>query len=144
MFIALAVHHPKGPEEKAKLIAAQPSLAEVSGKHNGFIHMVVAEVEDENLVIPFTLWESEDDYKAALADTISHLFSPATFAFLTSLQEGPTRSGNASISKSSIIATFKVRPVRRPRSPTDLCLEIVTRLNPELRRDLREAIRPRQ
>jgi Antibiotic biosynthesis monooxygenase len=115
MFIVLAVHHPKGPDEKARLMAAQPSLAKVNSKHKGFIQMIVAEVEDENLIVPFTLWESEEDYMAARADAVSLLFSPATISFLTSVQEGPTRSGGASISRDTVTATFKVRPVQRPQ-----------------------------
>lgn len=51
MYIALAVHHPKGLGEKARLMARQPSLAEVNSKQKGFVQMVVAEVEDENLII---------------------------------------------------------------------------------------------
>ncbi len=113
MFIALAVHHPKGPDEKAELMARQPDLAKINCKHKGFIQMVVAEVEDENLIVPFTLWESEEDYKAALSEARTHLFSPATVAFLSSVQESPTRAGGSSIAKNTIITTFKVRPVNR-------------------------------
>jgi hypothetical protein len=114
MYIALAVHHPKGPKEKVLLMARQPRLAEVNSKHKGFIQMVVAEVEDENLIVPFTIWESEEDYKAALEDARAHLFSPDTVSFLSSVQEGPTRAGGTSIGKDAMITTFKVAPVVRP------------------------------
>jgi hypothetical protein len=116
LYITLAVHHPKGPKEKEILVAAQPRLAEVNSKHKGFIQQVVAEVEDENLVIPFTIWESEEDYNAALKDTVAHLFSPETTAFLTSVQEGPTRGGGSALSKEATITFFKVAPVKLPGS----------------------------
>lgn len=114
MYVALAVHHPKGPNEKARLMAAQPRLAEINSKHKGFIQMIVAEVEDENIIVPFTIWESEEDYRAALKGAASHLFSPETVSFLHSVQEGPTRAGGTSISKDTVITTFKVKPVNRP------------------------------
>ena len=117
MYISLAVHHSKGPKEKADLMARQQGLAEVNSKHKGFVQMVVAEVEDENLVVPFTIWESEDDYRAALADAAKHLFSPETVSFLSSVQEGPTRVGGSSFGKETIITTFKVAPVKRPQLP---------------------------
>ncbi len=118
MYIALAVHHPKGPHEKSLLMARQPRLAEVNSKHTGFIQMVVAEVDDENLIVPFTIWESEEDYKAALEEARAHLFSPETVSFLASVQEGPTRAGGTTIGKDTTITTFKVAPVTRPQQQT--------------------------
>jgi len=76
--------------------------------------MVVAEVEDENIIVPFTIWESEEDFKASIPDATAKLFSKETSEFLKSVQDGPTRAGSTSIAKDTIITTFKVRPVYRP------------------------------
>ncbi len=71
-----------------------PKLAEVNCKHKGFVQIVIAEVEDENIIVPFTIWESEDDYRAAIPDAMKLL---ATIDF--SVQEGLTRSQGSDIGR---------------------------------------------
>jgi hypothetical protein len=105
MFIALAVHHPKGVTERI-MMDLMPRLAEVSSRHKGFIQTVVAEVEGERILIPFTIWETAEDYMAARADIAAFL---STIDF--SVQVGPTRAGGAAILNDSKITIFKVAPV---------------------------------
>jgi len=107
MYIALALHHPKGSGEKKILMDQMPRLAEVYAKHKGFVQMMVGEVEDENIIVPFSIWESEEAYKASMPDVV-RLLSTIDF----SVQDGPTRAGASTIAKGAIITPFKVRPVR--------------------------------
>jgi len=106
MFVSLVVHHPKGSEAKATFMAWLPKLAEAYSKHKGFIQLVVGEVEDENIIIPLALWESEQDSLGALPD-----FAALRSTFDFSIQDGPTRAGRASIKEGSIFTALKVRPV---------------------------------
>ncbi|HXW95823.1 MAG TPA: hypothetical protein VEJ19_08980 [Nitrososphaerales archaeon] len=86
-----------------------PKLAQAYSKHKGFIQLVVAEVEDENIIIPVALWESEEDSLAALPD-----FAALRDTFDFSIQDGPTRAGRAAIKGGSIFTALKVRPVTPP------------------------------
>jgi len=90
-------------------MSQMPKFAEVQSKHRGFVQLVVAELEDENILVPFSIWETEEDYFSARGDVARFL---ATIDF--SIQEGPTRAGGASISKGSNMTIFKVRSVQRP------------------------------
>lgn len=111
MFIHLALHHPKTPEEKSKMMAMMTPFAELQGKQKGFIGLAVGEVEDENIIFLTGLWETQDDFKSAL---------PALGGFLAtidfpSLQDGPTRAGYLGLSADSPLTTIKVGPVSGPR-----------------------------
>jgi hypothetical protein len=109
LYITLVVHHPKGPAEKAAMMGWMPGIAEEASKHKGFVNMVVAEMEDEQTIIPFSIWETEEDFMAARAERMKFLL---THDF--SVQEGPTRAGGSTIANESFITTFKVRPVSPP------------------------------
>ena len=110
MYIHVAVHHPKGPKEKAVMMAEMSKFAEVESVHKGFVKLLVAEVEDEQTIMPVTIWESEEDFMAARADIGKYL---ATFDFKTN-QEGPTRAGSTTLQSSSALVKFKVAPVIHP------------------------------
>ena len=111
MYVTLVVHHPRGPNEKAVMMSWMPKIAEEEAKHKGFIHFVIGEVEDENIIVPLALWETEENYKAAMPEIRKFLM---THDF--SIQEGPTRQGGSTISKEAKITTFKIRPVVPPSS----------------------------
>ncbi len=83
------------------------NFAEVQSRHKGFVHLVVAEVEDERIIIPFTIWKSKEDFMAARGDIAKFL---AGFDF-KAVQEGPTRSGSVTVSATSSLSSFKVVPV---------------------------------
>ena len=85
-------------------------FAEVESAHNGFVKLLVAEVEDEQTIIPVTIWEREEDFMAARADIGKYL---ATFDFKTN-QEGPTRAGSVALLSSSALVKFRVAPVMHP------------------------------
>jgi hypothetical protein len=103
------VHHPKGPAEKTTMMSWMPEIAEEASKHKGFVKMVVADVEDEQIIIPFSIWETEEDFMAARSERMKFLLSHDF-----SIQEGPTRAGGSTIANESFITTFKVRPVSPP------------------------------
>jgi hypothetical protein len=110
MFIHLALHHPKNPEQKGKMMDMMPSWAEIQSKHKGFVGLVVGEVQDENIVFLTGMWETEQDFKSAL---------PVLGGFLAkidfpSLQDGPTRAGYLGQSTESPLTTIKVGPVSGP------------------------------
>ena len=111
MFVSLVVHHPRGPEAKATFMAWLPRLAEAYSKHMGFIQLVVAEVEDEDIIIPLAIWETEQDSLVAFPD-----FAALRSTFDFSIQEGPTRAGRATIKEGSVFTALKVRPVT-PSAP---------------------------
>lgn len=95
------------------MIAMMPSWAEAQSRHKGFIHVVVGEAQDENIIFLVGLWDSKADFMAAM---------PALGGFLStidfpSLQDGPTRSGFLERSKDSPITTIKVGPVSGPPKP---------------------------
>jgi hypothetical protein len=112
MYVHLALHHPKNPEQRSKMMDMMPAWAEFQSKQKGFIHTIVGEVQDENIIFLTGLWESEMDFKSAF---------PALAGFLSkidfpSLQDGPTRSGTSNRSDSPLTA-IKVGPVSgRPSS----------------------------
>ena len=110
MYISLAVRFPKGIKEEAVMMKEMVRFAEVQSKHKGFKQLVVAEVEDKGIIIPFTIWGTEEDFAAAWIDMAKYL---ATFDFKSN-QEGPTRAGRVTIPPSSIISTLKVTPVVLP------------------------------
>jgi len=83
-----------------------PRLAEAYGRHKGFIQLVVGEVEDENTIIPIAIWESEEDWMASRPD-----FAALRDTFDFSIQDGPTRAGNATFKEGSVFSALKVRPV---------------------------------
>lgn len=106
MYIHLALHHPKDPEQKSKMMAMMPSWAEIQSKQRGFVSCVVGEVQDENIIFLTGTWDSEEDYRSAF---------PALSGFLakidfTSLQDGPTRSG-AGYRSASPLTVISVGPV---------------------------------
>ncbi len=107
MFVTLAFHHPKGPREEVIMMNEMTRFAEVQSRHRGFVHLVVAEVEDERIMIPFTLWESKEDFMAAQGDIAKFLMG---FDF-KAVQDGPTRSGSVTVSGASSLSSFKVVPV---------------------------------
>jgi hypothetical protein len=106
MYVQLAVHYPKGPKEEAVMMQEMKRFAEVQSKHKGFIQLFVAELEDKGIIIPFTIWETEEDFMAALTNIRGYL---ATFDFKAN-QEGPTRAGRVATSTGSILTTFKITP----------------------------------
>jgi hypothetical protein len=110
LYVAMAVHFPRGPKEEAVMMEEMKKFAEVESKHRGFIQLFVGEVEDRGIIIPFTLWENEADAMAAGMDIRRYL---ATFDFRTN-QEGPTRAGGVVPSKGSTLSTFKIIPVVPP------------------------------
>lgn len=112
MHVALAVHYPKGPNEHAVMMEEMKRFAEVESRHRGFVQLFVAEVPDKGFLIPFTVWETEEAYRAAWPEIAKYL---ATFDFATN-QEGPTRAGGAAPSPGSRLTTFAVLPVVRPSS----------------------------
>lgn len=71
--------------------------------------MVVGEVEDENIVIPISLWETQDDWSASRPD-----FAAFRDTFDFSIQEGPTRAGTAIVVEGQPFSAIKVRPVVPP------------------------------
>src|SRR2546425_6267391 len=107
MFVALAVRHPKGAREEALMMEEMRRFAEVESKHKGFVQLVVGEVKDERIIIPFTIWETKEDAMAAQGDIVRFLIG---FDF-KAVQEGPTRSGSVTISAFSSLSSFKVVPV---------------------------------
>ncbi|HVH15108.1 MAG TPA: hypothetical protein VNA15_05250 [Candidatus Angelobacter sp.] len=107
LFIAMAVHFPRGPKEEAVMMKEMKSFAEVQSKHKGFRHLIVAEVEDKGIIIPFTIWDTQEDALAAGVDIRKYL---ATFDFKTN-QEGPTRAGGVPVLSNSILTTLKITPV---------------------------------
>ncbi len=82
-------------------------FAEVESKHKGFVQLIVGEVEDERIIIPFTIWETKEDAMAAQGDIVKFLME---FDF-KAVQEGRTRSGSVTVSASSSLSSFKVVPV---------------------------------
>jgi hypothetical protein len=110
LYVAMAVHFPKGAREEAVMMEEMKKFAEVQSKHKGFIQLFVGEVEDKGIIIPFTLWETEADAMAARMDIGKYL---STFDFKTN-QEGPTRAGGVTPSKGSILSTFKIIRVVPP------------------------------
>jgi hypothetical protein len=107
VFVQLALHHPKGPREKAYFMSLMPRFAELQSEHKGFIRLVVGEVEDENVITLTGIWESEEDFTSAFVNIRKFL---ATIDF-PSIQDGPTRSGFAKASVDSPLITVKVSPV---------------------------------
>jgi hypothetical protein len=110
MYIHLALHHPKNPEQKAKMMDLMPSLAEFQSNQKGFIGLVVGEVQDEDIIFLTGMWETEQDFKSAL---------PALGGFLAKidfphLQDGPTRGGYQRLSTESTLTIIKVAPVSGP------------------------------
>jgi hypothetical protein len=110
LFVHLAFHHPKNPEQKSKMMALMTPWAEFQSKQKGFIGVVVGEVQDENTIFLTGMWETEQDFRSAL---------PALGAYLAkvdfpTLQEGPTRSGYSTLSTVSPITAIKVGPVLGP------------------------------
>jgi hypothetical protein len=95
LYVAMAVHFPKGAREEGVMMEEMKKFAEVQSKHKGFIQLFVGEVEDKGIIIPFTLWETEADAMAARMDIGKYL---STFDFKTN-QEGPTRAGGVAPSK---------------------------------------------
>lgn len=112
LYVAMAVHYPKGPKEQAVMMEEMKRFAEVQSKHKGFKHLIVAELEDKGIIIPFTIWESQQDMMTARMDIAKYL---ATFDFKTN-QDGPTRAGGTSIEKGSKLTTFKITPVVHPQT----------------------------
>lgn len=114
MFIHLALHHPKNPATKSTMMAMMPQWAEVQSRQKGFRHVVVGEVQDENIIFLVGMWDSERDFMSAM---------PALGGFLSkidfpSLQDGPTRSGHLDVSTAGPLTTVKVGPVSGPPRPS--------------------------
>ncbi len=82
-------------------------FAEVRSRHKGFVQLLVSEVEDERIIIPFTIWETQEDFMAARGDIAKFLMC---FDF-KAVQEGPTRSSNVTVSATASLSSFKVVPV---------------------------------
>jgi quinol monooxygenase YgiN len=114
MYIHLALHHPKGPEQKSHFMHLMPEWAEIQRAHKGFIKLIVGEVEDENIITLTGIWESEEDFRSAFGDMRKFL---AAIDF-PSIQDGPTRSGTSKVSEESPLATVKISPVLPPKSTT--------------------------
>jgi len=112
MYVQVALHHPKGPNEKSYFMSLMPRFAELQNDHKGFKRLVVGEVEDENIITLTGIWETEEDFKSALGDIRKFL---ATIDF-PSIQDGPTRSGFSGVSEDSPLTTVKVSPVLRARA----------------------------
>jgi hypothetical protein len=93
-----------------------PRFAELQNVHKGFKHLVVGEVEDENIITLTGIWETEEDFRSAVGDIRKFL---ATIDFST-IQDGPTRSGFSRLSEDSPLTTVKVSPVLHTSSASSL------------------------
>jgi hypothetical protein len=107
MYVQVALHHPKGPNEKSFFMSMMQRFAELQNDHKGFIRLIVGEVEDENIITLAGIWETEEDFRSAAGDIRKFL---ATIDF-PAIQDGPTRSGFSRVSEDSPLTTVKVSPI---------------------------------
>ncbi len=75
MIVAVGIHHPKGPKERAAVLEDMKRFGIEQRKHKGLLMVTAVKDETGGFLIGMAMWDTREDFLAArkkLARTFRH------------------------------------------------------------------------
>lgn len=68
MYVTIAIHHPKGPNEEAKLLEAMKKFGQAQRKNKGSIIVTAGKDESSGFIFAVAIWDTKENFLSARAD----------------------------------------------------------------------------
>ena len=65
MYVALAIHHPKGPKEESILLGSMRKFGEAQKRFKGLIFTAPIKDENAGVLIGLSIWDTKENFEAA-------------------------------------------------------------------------------
>jgi hypothetical protein len=73
MYLTIAIHHPKGPDEESALLEAMRRFGEAQRGHKGLVMVTAAKDELGGNIMALAVWDTRENFMAARGDAAKSL-----------------------------------------------------------------------